>query len=51
MNWMDLMDRTIETNRHLARLLHGAQQSCLAIEADVKSDTKTRERMEDVATD
>ena len=35
------------TDQRLAELLHGAQQPRLAMEADGKSDTKTRKRVED----
>ena len=45
----ELMEKTRDTNLRLARLLHGAQQPCLAMEAGVKSDTNSRKRMEDVA--
>ena len=47
----EFTEKMRETNRRLAGLLHGAQQSRLAMEADVKSDTKTRNRMGDVAAD
>ena len=47
----DLIEKTRETNRRLAGLVHRAQQPRLATEADVKSDTKTRKRTEDVAAD
>ena len=45
------MEKTKETNRPLAGLLHGDQQPRLAMEADVKSDTNTRKRAEDAAAD
>ena len=47
----ELMEKARETNRRLAGLLHGDQQPRLAMEADVKSDTNTRKRMEDVPAD
>ena len=37
--------------QRLARMRHQAQQPCLAAEANVKPDTKTRTHMEGVATD
>ena len=47
----ELIEKTREGNRRLAGLLHGSQQPRLAKEADVKSDTKTHKRTEDVAAD
>ena len=38
------------TSDRLASLEHDARQPCLAMEADVQSDTKTRERTEGAAT-
>ena len=43
-----LEEKTRETNRRLARLQHGAQQPCLVMEEDVKTDIKTRKRTEGV---
>ena len=47
----EIMEKTRETNRCLAGMLHGAQQPRLAKEVDVLPDTKTRKRMEDDAAE
>ena len=48
---LDEFIKTRESNRRLEELLHRAQQSRLAMEADVKLDSKTRKRAEDAAAD
>ena len=45
------MEKTREINQRLAGLLHRVQQSRLAMEADVKPDSKIRKRAEDAAAD
>ena len=47
----EIMEKTRKTNQRLAGLLHGAQHPRLAMEPDVKPDTKTRKRTEDAAAD
>ena len=46
-----LAEKMRESKQRLAGLKQEAQQPRLAMEADVKSDTKTRKRMEDAAAD
>ena len=50
-NLNELMEITRGTRHRLAGLEQEARQSCLAIEADVASDKKTRKRTEDAAAD
>ena len=47
----ELMERTRETKKRLVGLGHDTRQLRLVMEADVKSDTKTRKRTEDAAAD
>ena len=43
-------DETRKMDEHVTRLEHGARQLRLAMEADGRANTKTRERTEGVAT-
>ena len=45
------MEKPREINQCLEGLLHRVQQSLLAMEADVKPDSKIRKRTEDAAAD
>ena len=47
----ELIEKTREINQRFAGLEHGARQPCLAMEADVTPETKTRKRTGDAAID